>query len=53
MMSYGGPFDSIYRKQLLNQWKTEINNLKIPLSKDVGLIPVVGNKVTIETWKGL
>jgi len=52
-MSYGGPFDSIYRQDLYKQWITKINEMNIPLKSDVNLINVVGNKVLIETWKGL
>jgi len=38
---------------LIDGWKTKIEEYNIPITSDVGLIPVVGNKVTIEAWKGL
>lgn len=53
MMSYGGPFDSVYRQELYKIWINKINEFKIPLKDDVNLINVIGSKVEIETWKGL
>jgi len=52
-MSYGGPFDSIYRTELLEIWKKEVTKMEIPLTSECGLINNVGNKVKIEIWKGL
>eukprot|EP00801_Mesodinium_rubrum_P000083 Mrub_00083.p1 GENE.Mrub_00083~~Mrub_00083.p1 ORF type:complete len:1986 (+),score=436.27 Mrub_00083:724-5958(+) len=53
MMSYGGPFDSIYRKYLMDIWVEKIRQYEFPISKSVSLINVVGNKVKIESWKAL
>lgn len=50
-MSYGGPFDSNYRNKLIESWKKELNNLNVPITNDVSLISVAGNKVLIEQWK--
>jgi len=54
MMSYGGPFDSTYRRKLLDVWVESIqNNFKFLISENVNLIKVIGNKVRIENWKAL
>lgn len=54
MMSYGGPFDSTYRRKLLDVWVESIqNNFKFLISENVNLIQVIGNKVRIENWKAL
>jgi len=34
-------------------WKKEVEGMKIPITRDVDLRSVVGNKVKIEIWKGL
>jgi len=34
-------------------WVQKVNEVNIPLTSDVGLIAVVGKKVTIERWKGI
>jgi len=53
IMSYGGPFDSFYRKHLLNKWIEKIKAHNILISDNVNLINVVGNKVLIENWKAI
>jgi len=53
MMSYGGPFDNSYRQNLLSSWKKSLEDVRLASTKDVSLINVVGNKILIETWKGL
>lgn len=54
MMSYGGPFDSTYKRKLLDVWVESLqNNFKFLISENVNLIVVIGNQVRIENWKAL
>lgn len=53
MMSYGGPFDSVYRQRLTKIWIKKVRENHIPMTDDVSLIGIAGKKVVIEGWKGL
>jgi len=53
MISYGGPFDSIYRRKLQDYWISKIKEYEIPIIDNVSLINVTGEKVVIENWKAI
>jgi len=52
-MSYCGPFDSVYRKKIVEIWIAKIVEEGIRVTDDVSLINVVGNKIDIQGWKSL
>uniref|UniRef100_A0A8C4K6E1 Dynein heavy chain 5, axonemal-like n=1 Tax=Dromaius novaehollandiae TaxID=8790 RepID=A0A8C4K6E1_DRONO len=49
-LSYSGPFNQEYRNLLLQLWKKEMNNSKIPYSNDLNLTGLLVDNATIGEW---
>ena len=49
-LSYCGPFNQEFRGQLLDGWKKELKNRKIPVSDNMNLIDMLTDSVTIAEW---
>ncbi|MEE6465421.1 hypothetical protein FKM82_006550, partial [Ascaphus truei] len=49
-LSYSGPFNQEYRNLLLQLWKKEMNNNRIPYSDDLNIITMLVDNATIGEW---
>uniref|UniRef100_A0A8C5X2W6 Dynein axonemal heavy chain 5 n=1 Tax=Malurus cyaneus samueli TaxID=2593467 RepID=A0A8C5X2W6_9PASS len=49
-LSYSGPFNQEYRNLLLQLWKKEMNNSKIPYSKNLNLTAMLVDNATVGEW---
>uniref|UniRef100_A0A8C3GE33 Dynein axonemal heavy chain 5 n=1 Tax=Cairina moschata TaxID=8855 RepID=A0A8C3GE33_CAIMO len=49
-LSYSGPFNQEYRNLLLQLWKKEMNNNKIPYSNDLNLTGMLVDNATVGEW---
>uniref|UniRef100_A0A8C8RI05 Dynein axonemal heavy chain 5 n=1 Tax=Pelusios castaneus TaxID=367368 RepID=A0A8C8RI05_9SAUR len=49
-LSYSGPFNQEYRNMLLQLWKTEMDQNKIPYSDDLNLISMLVDNATVAEW---
>ena len=49
-VSYLGPFDGNYRKNLVSQWLARCNELKIPCAEDFSIEKVLATPVLIQEW---
>ncbi|ESO03023.1 hypothetical protein HELRODRAFT_80768, partial [Helobdella robusta] len=49
-LSYAGPFNQEYRKQLVNAWKKELIENNIPYTDDVDVITMLVDNTTISEW---
>jgi dynein heavy chain len=50
MISYAGPFTSIYRQQLEASWNASLVELGLKHTKDVSMRDFMGVPVTIQGW---
>jgi dynein heavy chain len=50
MVSYAGPFTSMYREQLETLWRTSIKKYNIKITQGVTMKTILGNDVTIRGW---
>lgn len=49
-LSYCGPFNQDFRSQLLDSWKKELSNRKIPFSQSLNLLDMLTDAATIGEW---
>uniref|UniRef100_A0A8C0UWX5 Dynein heavy chain 5, axonemal-like n=1 Tax=Cyanistes caeruleus TaxID=156563 RepID=A0A8C0UWX5_CYACU len=49
-LSYSGPFNQEYRNLLLQMWKKEMDNSKIPYSKNLNLTGMLVDNATVGEW---
>ncbi|PKU48851.1 dynein heavy chain axonemal-like [Limosa lapponica baueri] len=49
-LSYSGPFNQEYRNLLLQLWKKEMDNSKIPYSNDLNLTGMLVDNATVGEW---
>uniref|UniRef100_H0ZEC1 Dynein axonemal heavy chain 5 n=1 Tax=Taeniopygia guttata TaxID=59729 RepID=H0ZEC1_TAEGU len=49
-LSYSGPFNQEYRNLLLQLWKKEMDNNKIPYSKNLNLTGMLVDNATVGEW---
>uniref|UniRef100_A0A8C3UTG6 Dynein axonemal heavy chain 5 n=1 Tax=Catharus ustulatus TaxID=91951 RepID=A0A8C3UTG6_CATUS len=49
-LSYSGPFNQEYRNLLLQLWKKEMDNSKIPYSKNLNLTAMLVDNATVGEW---
>uniref|UniRef100_A0A8B9I210 Dynein axonemal heavy chain 5 n=1 Tax=Anser brachyrhynchus TaxID=132585 RepID=A0A8B9I210_9AVES len=49
-LSYSGPFNQEYRNLLLQLWKKEMNNNKIPYSNDLNITGMLVDNATVGEW---
>ncbi|XP_063254262.1 dynein axonemal heavy chain 5-like isoform X4 [Prinia subflava] len=49
-LSYSGPFNQEYRNLLLQLWKKEMDNSKIPYSKNLNLTGMLVDNATVGEW---
>ncbi|KNE55648.1 hypothetical protein AMAG_01535 [Allomyces macrogynus ATCC 38327] len=49
-LSYSGPFNYLFRNQLMSDWKKELVNRKIPFTQDLDLIGMLVDNTTIGEW---
>uniref|UniRef100_A0A8C8ED16 Dynein axonemal heavy chain 5 n=1 Tax=Otus sunia TaxID=257818 RepID=A0A8C8ED16_9STRI len=49
-LSYSGPFNQEYRNLLLQLWKKEMDNNKIPYSNDLNLTGMLVDNATVGEW---
>ncbi|KAM6444422.1 dynein axonemal heavy chain 5-like [Rhynochetos jubatus] len=49
-LSYSGPFNQEYRNLLLQLWKREMDNSKIPYSNDLNLTGMLVDNATVGEW---
>uniref|UniRef100_A0A8B9FHY9 Dynein heavy chain 5, axonemal n=1 Tax=Amazona collaria TaxID=241587 RepID=A0A8B9FHY9_9PSIT len=49
-LSYSGPFNQEYRNLLLQLWKKEMDNSKIPYSNDLNLTGMLVDNTTVGEW---
>ncbi|KAF4790048.1 hypothetical protein TURU_143619 [Turdus rufiventris] len=49
-LSYSGPFNQEYRNLLLQLWKKEMDNSKIPYSKNLNLTAMLVDNATVSEW---
>ncbi|XP_051465193.1 dynein axonemal heavy chain 5-like [Apus apus] len=49
-LSYSGPFNQEYRNLLLQLWKKEMDNNKIPYSHDLNLTGMLVDNATVSEW---
>ena len=50
ILSYGGPFDTSFRSELLLDWTSQLKNEGIHISSDFSLENCLGNCRDIQTW---
>lgn len=49
-ISYNGPFTGVYRKNLIDYWKTVINSKQLPISEDSSVSKILGDPLIIRDW---
>ncbi|KAJ7395081.1 hypothetical protein BTVI_158454 [Pitangus sulphuratus] len=49
-LSYSGPFNQEYRNLLLQLWKKEMDNKKIPYSNNLNLTGMLVDNATVDEW---
>ncbi|TPX43177.1 hypothetical protein SeLEV6574_g05202 [Synchytrium endobioticum] len=49
-LSYSGPFNNIFRVQLMNDWKKEMVRRKIPNTEDLDVIGLLVDNTTVGEW---
>ncbi|NXG51248.1 DYH5 protein, partial [Psilopogon haemacephalus] len=49
-LSYSGPFNQEYRNLLLQLWKKEMDNSKIPYSNDLSLTGMLADNAAVGEW---
>lgn len=51
VLSYLGPFTSIYRKELIEKWVNRVKETNIPIDDDFDLKEILCDKLTIRRWQ--
>lgn len=49
-LSYSGPFNQVFRQQLLNEWRAELKKLKIPFTDDLDVIGLLVEPTVVGEW---
>ena len=49
-LSYAGPFNQMFRNQLISDWKKDLVKRKIPCTEDLDLIGLLVDNTTIGEW---
>jgi dynein heavy chain len=49
-ISYNGAFTGFYRQELINLWKSKIEDLKIPKSENYSLFKTLGDPMKLREW---
>ncbi|KAJ1514425.1 Dynein heavy chain 5, axonemal [Coelomomyces lativittatus] len=49
-LSYSGPFNYLFRNQLMSDWKKELLTRKIPFTHDLDIIGMLVDNTTIGEW---
>ncbi|KAI9220476.1 dynein heavy chain and region D6 of dynein motor-domain-containing protein [Blastocladiella britannica] len=49
-LSYSGPFNYLFRNQLMTDWKRELGARKIPFTQDLDIIGMLVDNTTIGEW---
>ena len=50
LIAYLGVFTAAFRTEIVKEWVEKTNEVKIPSSDNFGLVPILGNPVTLRQW---